>query len=281
MSFDWTAMTSEELELHFNPRAVVQNMGDWDAIFKARSDEARAELQHVTNLRYGPSDRQTIDIFPAADPGAPVMVFIHGGYWRARDKEEYAFVPGAFTPSGITTVLVEYDLCPTVTLDVIVDQILDAVEWITRNVADHGGNPERIFLVGHSAGAHLAAMALGHDWTTRGLPRDLIKGVTLATGIYDPAPAMRISVNDDLRLTEEVADRCNALKARPATDCPILVTAGAIEPEGWIDQSKRYRDLFGGDLMLAPGDGHLALLLTHCNADSEIHRAQLAQYGLA
>jgi arylformamidase len=277
MSFDWTGMTPEELELHFNPRAVVQNMGDWDAIFKARSDEARASLRHVTNLKYGPRDRQTIDVFPADDPSAPVLVFIHGGYWRARDKEEYAFVPGAFNPAGITTVLVEYDLCPNVTLDVIVDQILDAVEWIARNIGNHGGNPDRLYFMGHSAGAHLAAMALGHDWTTRGLPADLMKGVTLATGIYDPAPAMRISVNNDLHLTPEISERCNALKARPTTDCPILVTVGAAEPEGWIDQSQRYSDLYGGTLMLSEGDGHLALLLTHCDTAGDIHRAQLAQ----
>lgn len=281
MSFDWSRLSPEELELHFNPRAAPQNQGNWDPIFQARSDEARATIPHVTDLRYGPRERQTIDIFPAGDPSAPVMVFIHGGYWRARMKEEFAFVAGAFTPAGITTVMVEYDLCPTVTLDEIVAESLEAVEWTARNVAAHGGNPDRLFIAGHSAGAHLAAMALGHDWTTRGLPGDLIKGATLMSGIYDPAPALRISVNDDLHLTPDMAERCNALNARPANDCPILITAGGVEPAGWINQSERYRDRFGGELMLAPGDGHLAMLLTHCDGKSDIHRAQLAQYGLA
>ena len=281
MSFDWKSLTAEELELQFNPRAVPANHGDFDRIFAELSATARASLKHEMGVRYGTADQMLMDIFPADDPSAPTMIFIHGGYWRARTKDEFGFVAGAFTPRGVTTINLDYDLCPKVTLDDIVAEIIEGVDWIARNCAAKGGNPDRLYIAGHSAGAHLAAMVLATDWAARGLPKDLIKGATLMSGIYDPEPARHISVYNDLHLTEEMAARCNALVATPTTDCPILTTVGGVEPEGWIDQSRQYQEKFGGDLIISPNDGHLGLLQTHCDGKSDLFKAQLSQMGIS
>lgn len=277
MSFDWKSLTPDELEKNFNPRAVPQNQGNFDEIYAEKSAAAKAALRHETDIRYGDGERMLLDIFPADDPSAPVLIYIHGGYWRARVKEQFSFVAGSFTPQGITTVIMDYDLCPKVTVDHIVSEAVDGVEWIARNIAKHGGNPDKLFIAGHSAGAHLAAMALGADWEGRGLSNDILKGATLMTGIYDPEPSMHISVNNDLHLTPESVAICNALETKPVTDCPLLITVGGDEPEGWIDQSRQYHERHGGELIISEGDGHLSLLLHHCDTSSNLFKAHLAQ----
>ncbi|MEQ9200112.1 MAG: alpha/beta hydrolase, partial [Rhodospirillales bacterium] len=92
MSFDWKSLTTDELELQFNPRAVPANRGDFDRIFAELSAAARSSLRHEAGIRYGTADQMLMDIFPADDPAAPTMIFIHGGYWRARTKDEFGFV---------------------------------------------------------------------------------------------------------------------------------------------------------------------------------------------
>ena len=166
----------ETLELEFNPRATARNIDERLAASAAASAETRARLDCVLDVRYGPGEKETLDIFPAASPGAPVQLFIHGGYWRAMDKSDYSFIADVFQPAGATTVVINYDLCPAVTLDTIVEQSNRSIAWTWRNIADHGGDPDRLYVSGNSAGGHLTAMALAHDWTADGLPADVIKG---------------------------------------------------------------------------------------------------------
>ena len=113
-------MSPEDLELEFNPRATVRNVDARVAAYTAASAATRARLDCVLDVRYGSGEKETLDIFPANEPNAPVHLFIHGGYWRAMDKSNYSFIADAFQPAGATTVLVNYDLCPDVTLDTIV-----------------------------------------------------------------------------------------------------------------------------------------------------------------
>ena len=173
-------LSPEALELEFNPRAVARNLDERLAASAAASAETRARLDCVLDVRYGPGENETLDIFPAAsagsDRGAPVQLFIHGGYWRAMDKSDYSFIADVFQPAGATTVVINYDLCPAVTLDTIVEQSNRSIAWTWRNIADYGGDPECLYVSGNSAGGHLTAMALAHDWEAEGLPADLIKG---------------------------------------------------------------------------------------------------------
>ena len=135
-----------------------------------------------------------LDLFPtAAADSAPLFVFIHGGYWRSLDKSDTSFVAPALAQAGLTVVVPNYALCPSVTIEQITMQMVKAVAWTYRNATLYGGNPKRVYVGGHSAGGHLAVMMALCDWPTyaKGLPRDLVKGVLAISGLYDLEPVSR------------------------------------------------------------------------------------------
>ena len=222
----WNDMSPEALELAFNPRATARNVDERVAGYAAASADTRARLDCVLDVRYGPGEKETLDIFPAGAPHAPVQLFIHGGYWRAMDKSDYSFIADVFQPAGATTVLINYDLCPDVTLDTIVAQTMRAIAWTWRNIGEHGGDPDRLYVSGNSAGGHLTAMALAHDWTAEGLPADIIKGAVPITGVHDCEPVPDITVNELVRLDREAARRLSPLRNPPRHALPVLVAVG-------------------------------------------------------
>ncbi|MCA3149868.1 MAG: alpha/beta hydrolase, partial [Rhodocyclaceae bacterium] len=164
-------------EGQYNNRLSIPDAADYNARGVARSTAARARLASKLDLAYGPSARQRIDLYPAATPGAPILSFIHGGYWRSRDKSEFAFVAEPFVAAGITVAMPEYDLTPAVTVGNIVEQMVAAHAWLYRHAGEHGADASRLFIAGHSAGGHLAAMMAATRWTEvdAALPADLVK----------------------------------------------------------------------------------------------------------
>ena len=283
---DYRALSDEELESHLNPRVAVPDFESHLADFAARSARSRADLEAVLDLPYGESPLERLDIFPAAAPGAPVQVFVHGGYWRALDKSDHSFVAEALVAAGATVVAINYDLCPAVTLDRIVAQTRAAIAWTYRNIGDYGGDPERLFVSGHSAGAHLAVMALLEDWPGQhDLPPEPIKGVTASSGLYDLAPVLRISVNEDVRLTADMAARNSPTLHPPRQALPMLLAVGAEEPAGWIQQTTDFRRAFEAsagpaDFLEVPGRNHFSMLYDLADPETPLCRAVLAQMGL-
>ena len=282
-------LSPEALELEFNPRAVARNLDERLAASAAASAETRARLDCVLDVRYGPGEKETLDIFPAADsgarPGAPVHLFIHGGYWRAMDKSDYSFIADAFQPAGATTVVINYDLCPTVTLDTIVEQSNRSIAWTFRNIAEYGGDPERLYVSGNSAGGHLTAMALAHDWEAEGLPADIIKGAAPITGVMDCEPVLDITVNEEVRLEPEAARRLSPLRNPPRRALPLLVAVGGAEPRLWIEMSEDYAALcrergIACDYMEMPGQDHFDISRAVGDPESPLARAMLRMMGL-
>ena len=282
-------LSPEALELEFNPRAVARNLDERLAASAAASAETRARLDCVLDVRYGPGAKETLDIFPAADSGtgrgAPVHLFIHGGYWRAMDKSDYSFIADAFQPAGATTVVINYDLCPTVTLDTIVEQSNRSIAWTFRNIADYGGDPERLYVSGNSAGGHLTAMALAHDWEAEGLPADIIKGAAPITGVMDCEPVLDITVNEEVRLEPEAARRLSPLRNPPRRALPLLVAVGGAEPRLWIKMSEDYAALCRGrgiecEYLEMPGQDHFDISRAVGDPESPLARAMLRMMGL-
>ena len=282
-------LSPEALELEFNPRAVARNLDERLAASAAASAETRARLDCVLDVRYGPGAKETLDIFPAADPeagrGAPVHLFIHGGYWRAMDKSDYSFIADAFQPAGATTVVINYDLCPAVTLDTIVEQSNRSIAWTFRNIAEYGGDPEGLYVSGNSAGGHLTAMALAHDWEAEGLPADIIKGAAPITGVMDCEPVLDISVNEEVRLEPEAARRLSPLRNPPRRALPLLVAVGGAEPRLWIEMSEDYAALCRGrgiecEYLEMPGQDHFDISRAVGDAESPLARAMLRMMGL-
>jgi arylformamidase len=144
---------------------------------------------------------------------------------------------------GATIVLVEYDLCPAVTVADIVRQTRAAVVWIYRNIPGYGGDPSKLYMSGHSAGGHLTAMALAHDWRKEGLPPDSIKGALASSGVYDMEMVMHVSANQEIRMTPELARENSPFLHPPLPVCPVIVAVGGAEPEGWKQMSRDYFQL--------------------------------------
>src|SRR5262249_35447997 len=159
------------------------------AHFVQRSREARASRRCILDQRYGPTLDETLDIFPADGKDAPVFVFLHGGYWRANTSKEFSCVALGLQTLRITPVVVNYSLCPKVTIDEITRQARGAVAWILGNIGRYAGDPQRVALGGHSAGGHLTAMCLQTRWTDEyGLAPNPFVAAVLVSGIYDLRP---------------------------------------------------------------------------------------------
>ena len=281
----WRNMPPEEIEREFNPRVASRNVDERLAAYAATSAVTRARLDCTLDVRYGPGEKETLDIFPADTPNAPVHLFIHGGYWRAMDKSDYSFIADVFQPAGATTVIINYDLCPAVTLETIVAQTMRSVAWTWRNVAGYGGDPSRLYVSGNSAGGHLTAMALAHDWEAEGLPADIIEGAIPITGVFDCEPVPDITVNELVRLDRETARRLSPLRNPPRRAIPVLVAVGGAEPRLWIEMSKDYAALcrehgLECEYMELPGHDHFDISRAVGDPNSPLSRAMLRMMGL-
>ena len=232
-----------------------------------RSAEARKHVPGRYDLRYGDGEKATLDVHApqGADGTAPLVVFIHGGFWRALDKDDHTFVAGPVLASGAVLANVNYDLCPTVTLDTMVEQIAESVRYCHAHARQWGADPNRLFLVGHSAGAHLAAEMLQRHWPDSEPAPAAIRGVAALTGIYEPQVILGLTVNEEARITPEVAAGRDCL-ARPFRLRPrMMVAVGGDEPEGWQAQSAAFTAACkkGGlatEMFVVPGANHFTTL---------------------
>lgn len=278
----WMVLPQEEHEFQFNPQRAFPNFKDAEEKRTAANAKARLSLVSHLDLPYGEHKLRRLDIFPtmSAERAAPVHVFVHGGYWRAQDKENFAFVATELVRRGITTVVVNYELCPGSALDLVAHSALAAIEWVSQHIAEYGGDPRRISLLGHSAGAHLCATGLSADWQARGIDPSFIRGAVLVSGIFDPAPAMHTTVNADLHLTPEIVARHDVERRALTVDCPVSVLAGGLEPWMWIDQSLRYshhlrRQGRDPEVLVQPGYTHFDIIDQYLHAESPLLRAVL------
>lgn len=288
MRYDWRNKDPDELERHYNPRAAVGDASVEVALsrYETASAAARERLSSRLDIRYGAGPKQTLDVFPAANgrlgSPAPIQIFIHGGYWRALDKSHMSFTAPPMVEAGVTQVQLNYDLCPAVTLDDIVREVREGLVHVYRYAAELGGDPDHIYLAGHSAGAHLAAMLLNHDWGPAGLPADVIKGALLISGIYEPAVVRRISVNNDVRLEAGMAERNDCLRQPPLGNAPLLVAVGAKEPAGWIEQSRALAETCRAserpaEYLVVDGVDHFTIMDEMAKPDGILVRRALAQ----
>ena len=203
------------------------------ARYGERSAEARTRLAGTLRHPYGPTRDETLDIFPAERPDAPVFVFIHGGYWRAFSASDHSFVALGPVALGITTVVVDYALCPKVTIDEITRQCRAAVAWTLRHIGEHGGDPARVAVGGHSAGGHLSAMCLETRWDEDyGLGRDPLAAALLVSGIYDIEPLRHSYLQPTIQLDDGIVRRNSPLFGVRPCATPVLVDLGRRRERG-------------------------------------------------
>ncbi|MDP9411412.1 MAG: alpha/beta hydrolase, partial [Actinomycetota bacterium] len=233
--------TQEELDAQYDLRTLFPEAANLYEVFCGReSGKAREDLTHHLDVPFGPTLAEHVDLYPAGE-GAPVLVYVHGGFWALRTAREFGFVARGPVSRGVATVVTNYALCPAVTIDEVVRQTRAAVAWAYRNAGSFGGDPERLYVAGHSAGGHLVGMLLATDWPgDYGLPQDIIKGATAISGLYDLGPFPYTFLQPKVQLTWGQVQKNSPILHLPATAPPLLVAYGGHESDEFKRQSEDF-----------------------------------------
>lgn len=282
-----------ELDVQYNARNTVPQAQFLQIMqqYAEQSAYARETLVCTTDVGYGTHADETLDIFPAARPVSgrlsPVFVFIHGGYWRALSKNESSSMATAYTHAGAVYVALNYSLAPGANLDDMVDQCRRAMAWVYLNIEQFGGDRERIYIGGSSAGGHLCGMVLADGWQSQlGLPADLVKGALLLSGLYDLTPIPHTHINAWMNLSPEAAMRNSPAQCVPASGCPIIVTCGDNETDEFKRQSQAYladwhARGYPGEYLRVPGLNHFDLVLECGKPESPLATSMFKIMGLS
>jgi arylformamidase len=212
-------------------------------------------------------------------------VFVHGGYWRSFDKQDFSFVARGLQPAGVLVAVVNYALIPTVDMDELVRQVRASVAWLHRNVAALGGDPARLTVSGHSAGGHLVAMLMSTDWGRfAGLPGDVVKAGLGISGLYDLEPIRLSYLNETLGLTMETARRNSPVHLVPAAAGRLVLPVGAKEGDEYHRQTEslaaawRRRGL-AVEVMDMAGHDHFSIITEPGEPGTPLSRAILREIG--
>jgi len=273
----YRGMDQATLDAAYNNGAHVgeTKRAQYAADRKTRSDAFRAAHRGRLDVRYGEGARQRLDVFSCGTPGAPTVVFIHGGYWQMNDKEPSSFVGDALLPAGFNLVLVEYTLAPAARLDAIVAEVRAGVAWTIEHAKEIGGDPGRVFVSGSSAGGHLTAAAM--------TDARLAGGIAIS-GLYDLEPIQLNYLNEKLGLDRAEAERNSPLRHLPDRAAPLVVSVGLDELPELIRQSDEYwkawqaRGLPGRWMPIA-GHDHFSILEELARPDGRLFGALKALAG--
>jgi len=263
-------MTSQDL---YRIRDFVPDFDAIAAEFSARSRAFSVNADVLADLRYGARPREVLDVILPERPkaGAPLHVFVHGGYWRSGEKENYRFVAAPVLAAGGVAALVEYDLMPGERLDVLVDQVRRAVLWLQEHARDFGADPARLTVSGHSAGAHLASFLAATGSGEKEVPKlPVLKGLFLLSGIYDLSGIPGSFLRDEAKMTPAEASAWSPLTASQHA-CPLRVIAfGAEETTPFLKPAAEFQSRLNthgeaGQLLPLPGLNHMTVVLDLAN----------------
>ncbi|RBW61155.1 alpha/beta hydrolase [Ruegeria sp. A3M17] len=234
----------DELEREYSPSSMIGgDLTPYLDSYTALSAQHRARMEVRENLAYGESPTQVLDFFPAKGSGAPLHVFVHGGYWQALSQRESAMMAPTLIEAEQSFATLNYTLAPDARLDQMVNECRDALLWLTENAFNLGFDPSRITLSGHSAGAHLVAMVMATSADALARAGLRVRDVILISGVYDLEPISLTTVNDPLQLTPvEIHDQSPILHL-PAPGPRYHVTVAERDTPEFIRQSRDYAEL--------------------------------------
>ena len=278
------------LDSMYNNRALVPDHAAYFSRWAQASLQARHSLPCTLDEAYGPSAGEKLDVFPAAPAStsaAPVLVFIHGGYWRSLDKADHSFIAPTFARAGACVVIPNYDLCPAVTIPQITMQMVRALAWVHRHIAQYGGDPRNISVIGHSAGGHLAAMLLACMWKAYApdLPAGLVKRALSISGLYDLEPVRRTPfLKDSLKLTPRHARQASPAGFARPPGRTLYSVAGSHESAEFLRQNALIQQAWGKKTVpvceTLEGLNHFSVLDALIDPSHRLHQLGLQLTGL-
>jgi arylformamidase len=279
------------LERMYNNRALVPDHMDYLQRWARDSALVRAEVPCVLDIAYGTGVGETLDVFPASRPagavGAPVLVFVHGGYWRSLDKSDHSFIAPPFTQAGFWVVVVNYALCPgspeaPVNIPHIVRQMEKALGWVWANASAHGGDPRRITVAGHSAGGQLAALLLTSVWPLIGvgLPDGLVRNALSISGVHDLEPLMYTPMYQSvLQLTHQQVLQYSPARLLEPPIGKLFCAVGADESPEFLRQNQLMQDAWGSHFVprsvALPGLHHFSIVDALATPGHDLHHMAL------
>ncbi len=275
--------TQAEINAQYDVEASVDDFGVHVDFFLSDSERVRNSLKPILDVSYGPTTAEHLDFYPARAPDAPLHMFIHGGYWHSLSSKEFSFVAEGLVDGGAAVAVLNYDLCPNVTITEIVRQNRAAIKWLYENARQLNCDPNRISVSGHSAGGHLTAMLMATDWSgTYSLPDDVVKSGCAISGLFDLSPFQFSWLQPKLRLTAEEIERNSPQRHIPRCAGPLIVTLGDDESAEFHRQSNEFLAAWNaaglsGTYLGLPGANHFTVLKGYLDRRSPLCSAILAQ----
>lgn len=284
----WLDLDQEALDDAYDQEKYAANRVQVVERRLAGSKRALAILGQPQRFAYGPTEIEALDVFRAAKPNAPINIFVHGGGWLRNRAADYALQAELFVNAGAHFVALDFVNIDQVggSLFPMADQVRRAIAWVYRNAASFGGDPERIYLTGHSSGAHLGGCMVTSDWQSEGLPADVIKGALLCSGMYDLRPVRLSKRSRYVKFTDEMEQALSAQRHLDKLATPLVLLYGTYETPEFQRQT---RDFFAAvqaagkpaTLLVGEGYNHFELLETLASPYGLAGRAVLQQMQLA
>ena len=283
----WRNYDKAGLDAQFTLDTIVDLPGEQKRRLDAAA-AARAAHRHVRRVPYGPGPEAKMDIFyhDTGKPG-PIHMFIHGGFWMGMDATTFSFAAAAFVPFGATVAVIDYPVIPNVRMGDIFEHVKQAIAFLFKHGAEHGGDPNRIFVAGHSAGAHMLALAMDPTWqAAAGLPADVVKGGCAISGVYELTPLTLSFQRDPLGLTAEEVAKFSPLRHLPKSAGPLIMTVGGFETQEFVDQTLEYARAWRGaglkeETIVVAQANHISILTDgYARHGAALHGAVLRQMGI-
>ncbi len=239
----WLDMDQHELDEAYDQSVYSFNSAHIRARRDERNQVARKVLGKPDRVSYGPAEIEKVDIYKTRPPNAPVMIYLHGGAWRSGRAAQGAYLAEPFVKAGAHFINVEFSNVGEVNGDigVMVDQCRRAVGWIYRNAASFGGDPNALYLSGFSSGGHLGGCVVITEWGKQGLPRDILKGALLGSGMYDLKPVRLSARSRYVKFTDAMEDALSAQRHLDRIHTPLVLVHGTNETPEFQRQSRDFR----------------------------------------
>ena len=224
--------SQEQLNYQYNTRLQVPDFANYFDRWERISRQTAEQNTILKDISYGTHPEELLDIFPSKIHQSKTLVFIHGGYWHLLDKATFHFLAGHFLKYNITTVLINYPLAPRASIDDIVASCRKALRWVYDNIIQYNGDPNELYLLGHSAGGHLASMLLVEQEAT------FVRAMISLSGLFRLEPLMLSYLNDAIRMDRDNVIKNSPVFLEPAYDRPLLLVTGTDESNEFKAQSE-------------------------------------------